>query len=65
MSKYIVNVKEIVIQQVEIEADSKEDAIMKVREGDGNYLDPPESIETLDPEDWSVYEIPRRRKDEN
>lgn len=53
--KYYVDVREIHIQTVEIEADSPEQAITRVAEGDGSYLDGRlEYSHTLPPDTWTV-----------
>ena len=61
MSKFIVSVREIHIQPVEIEAENKEEAVMKVREGDGEYLNGGEFSEVLDPETWTVEPVEAAR----
>jgi hypothetical protein len=37
--KYIVQIREVHIQEVLIEAESEQEAINKVADGDGQYLD--------------------------
>ena len=54
METYRVGLREIAEQDVLIEADSMADAIMAVREGEGDYVGTPRYVETLDPETWSV-----------
>ena len=39
MTSYIIEVPEVHYQQVRVEADSPEEALAKVREGDGEYLE--------------------------
>jgi hypothetical protein len=39
LPKYIVKVPEIWMQDVEVEAESADDAIQRVADGEGNYLD--------------------------
>lgn len=57
MAKYIVNVREVHIQMVEVEAVDEEDAIEEVRKGGGTYLDNTlEYSHCLDPEYWTVDE---------
>lgn len=56
MKKFIVLVREVHVARVHVEADSPEDAIMAVREGDGDYGDETEYSHTLDPEAWTVEE---------
>ena len=53
---YKVTIKEITEQDVYVDAESKEDAIMAVRDGMGDYRDN-RYAETLDPELWFVQEI--------
>ena len=57
--KYIVNVREVHIQMVEIEAATEEEALDKVRGGEGNYIDPLEYSHTLDSDHWTVDEDDR------
>jgi len=55
MPKYIVNVREVHTQMVEIEAKDENDAKQNVREGKGTYLDDTlEYSHTLDPDGWTV-----------
>jgi len=57
MLKYLVNIREIHIQPVKIEADSPESAIEKVRKGGGFYdLTLLEYCRSLDSEFWTVEE---------
>ncbi|HEY8864592.1 MAG TPA: hypothetical protein VIO37_10530 [Candidatus Dormibacteraeota bacterium] len=52
-----VAVREVHIQQVAIDATSPEEAIAKVRDGQGAYLDNAiEYSHCLDPETWTVEE---------
>jgi hypothetical protein len=54
---FIVSVREIHVQPVEVEALNADDAIMKVREGEGEYVaDGQEYSETLDTDTWTVEE---------
>jgi len=56
-TKYIVSVREVHIQMVEIEADSEEDAIELVGEGYGDYLDNTlELSHTMDMDLWTIEE---------
>lgn len=55
--KYLVIVKEVHLQKVEVEAKSVDKAIEAVREGEGNFLDGLEYQETLDPDTWEVEEL--------
>ena len=55
--RYIVEVKEVWTQPVEIEASSSEEAKKKVQQGEGTVLeDRFEFSHTLDPEYWGVEE---------
>jgi len=54
--KYIVLVKEIHLQQVLVQAKDEKEAIEKVVDGDGDYIGGTDSLETLDPQEWSVKE---------
>jgi hypothetical protein len=55
MAKYIVAVREIHIQLVEVEAETEEDAKQVVRDGDGDYLDGTlEYSDTMNSETWTV-----------
>lgn len=55
MKKYFVTVKEVWNQVVEIEANSKEEALKFVSDGQGEYLDGLlEYNYTLDPDVWNV-----------
>jgi hypothetical protein len=53
--KYLVSVREVHIQMVEVEAESPEDAKEKVAEGEGRYLDNAlEYSHSLEPDTWTV-----------
>jgi len=53
--RYIVEVREVWVQPVEVEASSEEEAKKKVQQGEGTALeDRFEFSHTLDPEYWSV-----------
>ena len=55
MSTYVVLVREVWIQGVRIEAASPEEALRRVADGDGEYLeDRFEYSHTLGPECWQV-----------
>ena len=57
MKKYIVGMREIHIQNVEIEAESPEEAIERVADGEGDFVD--NSLEyshTLNTDTWTVKE---------
>lgn len=57
MRFYLVSVMEQWSQRVLIEAESPKQAIERVREGDGEYLNNSlEHVSTLDTETWSVEE---------
>lgn len=59
MSKtFIVNVREVHVQMVQIEADSAEEASNKVEGGEGVYPDDKlEYSHTLDKSTWTVDEV--------
>ncbi len=61
MPMFIVSVKEVHVQPYEVEAPDK-DAAIKVVQNGGNRPDdvafPPEYSHTLDPEFWTVEEVP-------
>jgi hypothetical protein len=55
--KYIVNVREVHIQMVEVEAQNKNEAKQKVKEGEGEYLDNSLGYShALDSDTWTVDE---------
>ena len=54
--KYIVLVKEIHTQKVVIEANSKEEAVMRVREGEGDFRHETQYVSTMEPDTWIVEE---------
>lgn len=55
--RYIVSRREVHIQMVSVEAESKEEAIEKVAEGEGEMMDNTlEYSHSLDPEYWTVEE---------
>ena len=56
MKRYKVVIKEITEQDIYVDAESKEDAIIAVKDGEGYYKDN-RYVETLDPELWFVQEI--------
>ncbi len=62
MSKFfVVNMREVHIQSVEVEASDREDAIRKVVDGEGEYVnDCLEYSHTLDPESWTIDECPKK-----
>lgn len=57
MKKYIVNIREVHLQPIEIEAESPEEAIRLVQDGDGegDYTNG-EYSHTLDSDTWTVEE---------
>ena len=57
MSKYVVYVHETWVQGVEVEAENKLEAIAKVEEGEGEYLDDFEYSDTRDKSEWTVEEV--------
>ena len=57
MKKYIVHVKEVWDQPVEIMAESKEEAIQKIADGEGEMLEKElDYSHSLDINDWWVEE---------
>lgn len=54
MQRYMVEVKEIHIARCYIEAESPEDAVMKVREGEGDFEKETLYHETMDSSYWFV-----------
>ena len=58
MPTYIVNVREVWIQPVQIEADTKEEALKKVLNGEGEYgINALEYSHTQDDStDWEIEE---------
>ena len=56
MKRYVVTVKEIHWQDVFVEAENELEALAKVKEGEGDYYDASDYIETLPIEDWTVSE---------
>ena len=57
MKTYKVTVREIAEQDILVQANSEDDAIMAVREGEGNYDGSIKYTEVLDPESWSIEEM--------
>ena len=56
--KFIVEVREVWIQPVEIETVSEKEAIEGVREGEGKYIeDGFEYSHTLSTDKWTVHEL--------
>ena len=56
--EFIVEVREVWIQPVEIEAVSEKEAIEKVREGEGKSIeDGFEYSHTLSTDKWTVHEL--------
>jgi hypothetical protein len=57
LKTFIVYVREVHVQQVRIQAESKEEAVKKVEEGDGEFLNNAlEYSHSLEPETWTVEE---------
>ena len=56
MKNYLVIVKEIHMQNVFVKADTKEDAIEKVLDGEGDYDEGTEYLDTLGMNTWAVKE---------
>lgn len=56
MPKYMVGVKEMHIQYIEVEAQDMDDAVEKARQGDGTEKEIEYSC-TLDSDDWTVNEV--------
>jgi len=57
MPKFIVGVREVHIQMMEVSAESKEEAIAAVQAGDGDILDDTlEYSHTLDSDLWTAEE---------
>lgn len=57
MKEYIVGVREVHVQQVKVKANNPKEAIRKVSEGEGLYLDNKiEYSHTLDPSTWDIEE---------
>ncbi len=54
--KFLVTIKEVHEQIVEIEADNEQQAVEQVAEGEGDYRDDTEYMYTLDPDEWTVEE---------
>ena len=63
MPKFIVSVREVHVQPYEVEAKDKEAAIKVVRDGGGDVEDAFEYSHTLDPEFWTVEEVPQYGND--
>lgn len=58
MPKYYVDMREVWIQTVVVEAESREDAIAAAAEGEGEPVDGAfEYSYSLDPDDWNVEEV--------
>ena len=51
---YVVAVKEVHVQHVSIEADSYEEAISLVNDGDGDEIGEAEYTCTLESDDWDI-----------
>lgn len=58
MTKYFVYVREVHVQTVEVEAKDEDEAIDKVKDGEGEYLDDAlEYSHCLDADTWTVEEV--------
>lgn len=58
MSKYIVTIREVWYQGVEIEADSEEEAFEKVDSGEGKYLMELLGYSyTLEQDTWNIEKV--------
>ena len=57
MPRFHVHMREVFVQTVEIQAKDSKEAIDKVRDGDGEYLNEPEYSRTMGHDTWSVEEI--------
>jgi hypothetical protein len=57
MPKFIVTIKEVHLQKMEIEAATSKMARELVAEGDGDLAGNSLYYQTLDPEDWDVEEV--------
>ena len=55
---FIVGVEERHVSQCLIAAKSAEEAVMKVRNGEGDHLTPTDYVETLDHANWGVQIVP-------
>ena len=56
MKTFIVNVREVHVAHVRVKADSEDQAIDLVRDGEGDYLDRLDYSETLDSDTWKAFE---------
>lgn len=54
MSEIIVEVREIHIQKVKVEANTNEEAIRKAANGEGEEIGDSEYYRTLDPCTWTI-----------
>lgn len=55
--KYIVKIKETWIQSVRVEAESESDAVEKVLEGAGDYLEGPDGFEFQNSQDSDMWDV--------
>jgi len=55
MPKFIVEVREVWVQPVEIEAETEEEAIKRVADAEGDWDGQAEYSHTLDPETWTIH----------
>ncbi len=54
--KFLVMMREVHVQVVEIEAEDEQEAIGRVEDGEGDYRDGTEYDCTLDSDEWTVEE---------
>lgn len=60
MTKFIVEVREVHVQSMRVEAESAEEAIKKVVNGEGEIVENcMEYSHTLDSENWTVRQEPK------
>lgn len=58
MRSFIVNLREVHIQPVKIKAKNEQDAIKKVKQGQGDYLEGMlEYSHTLDSDTWTIEHL--------
>lgn len=55
---YIVSVKEVYIESLKVKASSKKEAIKKIENGEGEFInDSLQFSHTLSPRNWTVQQI--------
>lgn len=57
MAKYIVYMLEVHMQPILIEANNKDNAKMRVREGEGDYFGKGEFYDTFPDDEWDVEQV--------